>query len=163
MPWFTIISVLLCISLIQTTLLFYISIFNIHPDLFFIFLVYFSLNFDIERSFYVNWTSGLARDFFSGNLFGLNTILFVVIGFLISLIKDEIFRKHLLTQILVTFIVSILYNLFLTKICKSINYGVEMSNYCSIQCTCCAADILVVRPIILSIKILTVGDKLNYV
>ena len=110
MPWFTIIIVLLCISLIQTTLLFYISIFNIHPDLFFIFLVYFSLNFDIERSFYGNWAAGLAKDFFSGNLFGLNTIMFVVIGYLISLIKDEIFRKHLFTQILVTFVVSIIYN-----------------------------------------------------
>ncbi len=110
MPWITVISVLLCISLIQTTLLFSLSIYGIHPDLFLIFTVYFSLNFSLTRSFHVNWATGLAKDLFSGNLFGLNTIMFVIVGYLISIIRNEIYRKHLFTQILVTFLISILYN-----------------------------------------------------
>jgi hypothetical protein len=37
--------------------------------------------------------------------------MFVILGYLLSAIKDNIFRKHLVTQIMVTFIISIMYNL----------------------------------------------------
>lgn len=110
MPWINVISILLCISLIQTTLLRSLSIFDIHPDLFLIFTVYFSLNFNLTRSFHVNWATGLAKDLFSDNLFGLNTLIFVIVGYLISMIREDIYRKHLFTQILVTFIISMIYN-----------------------------------------------------
>ncbi|MCP5003826.1 MAG: rod shape-determining protein MreD [Planctomycetes bacterium] len=109
MPWITVIGILLCISLIQTTLLSSISVFDIHPDLFFIFAVYFSLTFNLTRSFHVNWAAGLTKDIFSDNLFGLNTIMFVLTGYLLSMIREDIYRKHLFTQILVTFIISIIY------------------------------------------------------
>lgn len=111
MPWITIISVILCISLIQTTLLHHISILGIQPDLFIIFLVFHSLNSNSERSFHANWATGLAKDFFTEGLFGLNTVLFIIAGYLISIIKDNIFGRHLVTQLSVTIIISIIYNL----------------------------------------------------
>lgn len=111
MPWIIIISVILCVSLIQTTLLHYISILGIQPDLFIIFLVFHSLNSNVERSFHANWATGLAKDIFTEGFFGLNTVLFVIAGYLISIIKDTLFGKHLMTQISVTFIISIIYNL----------------------------------------------------
>ncbi|KAA3600510.1 MAG: rod shape-determining protein MreD [Candidatus Scalindua sp. AMX11] len=126
MPWITVISILLCISLIQTTLLFSICIFDVHPDLFLIFTIYFSLNFNPTRSFHVNWATGLAKDLFSSNLFGLNTIMFVIAGYLISIIREEIYRKHLFTQILVTFFISMIYNfisiLMLFSTLQSVNF-----------------------------------------
>lgn len=112
MSWISIISTILCISLIQTTLLSYISILDVQPDLFMVFLIYVSLNTDLERAFHTNWAIGLAKDLFSEGAFGLNAIMFIIVGYLISITKDYIFRKHLTTQILVTFIVSIIYNLF---------------------------------------------------
>ncbi len=111
MPWIAVISTILCISLIQTTLLLYVNILGVHPDLFIIFLVYVSLNSDLERSFHANWAIGLAKDFFSEGPFGLNAIIFVLMGYIISMVKDTIFRKHLTTQILVTLTISIFYNL----------------------------------------------------
>ncbi|ODS33951.1 MAG: cell shape determining protein MreD [Candidatus Scalindua rubra] len=111
MPWILIIGIILCISLIQTTLLHHISVLGIQPDLFIIFLVFYSLNSNLKRSFHVNWAIGLAKDFFTEGLFGLNPILFVIVGHLISIIKDKIFGRHLITQILVTLIISIIYNL----------------------------------------------------
>ncbi|WP_096894706.1 rod shape-determining protein MreD [Candidatus Scalindua japonica] len=110
MPWIPIISVILCISLIQTTLLHHIRILGIQPDLFIIFLVFHSLNSKLERSFHTNWVIGLAKDCFTEGLFGLNTVLFVIAGYAISIIKDNIYGKHLATQISVTFIISLLYN-----------------------------------------------------
>ncbi|MFQ5963974.1 MAG: rod shape-determining protein MreD [Candidatus Scalinduaceae bacterium] len=110
MSWITIISIIFCISLFQTTILFHTSILGIQPDLFIIFLVYCSLNLNLERAFHANWATGLAKDIFSEGCFGLNTIIFVIVGYLISMIKDEIFRKHLVTQIVVTLIISIIYN-----------------------------------------------------
>jgi rod shape-determining protein MreD len=83
-----------------------------HPDLFIIFLVYHYLNSDLKQTFHANWAIGLANDFFSEGPFGLTTIMFVILGYLISMTKDNIFRKHLVTQIMVTFIISIVYNLF---------------------------------------------------
>ncbi len=111
MPWIAIISTILCISLIQTTLLPYINFLGIQPDLYIIFLVYVSLNTDLERAFHANWAIGLAKDFFIEGPLGLNAIIFILMGYLISIIKDNIFRKHLTTQILVTLTISIIYNL----------------------------------------------------
>ncbi len=111
MPWITIISVILCISLIQTTLLHHISFLGIQPDLFIIFLVFHSLNANRERSFHASWVVGLAKDIFSEGPFGLNTVLFIIAGYLISVIRGNIFGRDLVTQISVTFIISIIYNL----------------------------------------------------
>ena len=111
MPWITIISAILCISLIQTTLLHHISFLGIQPDLFVIFLVFHSLNANLERSFHASWAVGLTKDIFSEGPFGLNTVLFIIAGYLISIVRGNIFGRHLITQILVTFIISIIYNL----------------------------------------------------
>ena len=102
MPWVTIISVILGISLIQTTLLHHISVLGIQPDLFIVFQVFHSLH--------SSWVIGFAKDCFTEGLFGLNTVLFVIMGYLISMIKDNIYGRHLATQILVTLIISIIYN-----------------------------------------------------
>lgn len=110
MPWIAIISVIVIISIIQTTLLPYISILGTQPDLFIIFLVYVSLNYGFDRSFYANWAIGLSKDLFSEGPFGLSTLMFVITGYFVSIIREEIFRKHLLTQILVTFIITSIYN-----------------------------------------------------
>ena len=111
MPWITIISVILCISLIQTTLLHHISFLGIQPDLFIIFLVFHSLNANLERSFHASWVVGLAKDIFSEGPFGLNTVLFIIAGYLVSIIRGSIFGRDLVTQISFTFVISIIYNL----------------------------------------------------
>ena len=111
MPWITIISAILCISLIQTTLLHHISFLGIQPDLFIIFLVFHSLNANLERSFHASWVVGLAKDIFSEGPFGLNTVLFIIAGYLVSLIRGNIYGRNLVTQISATFIISIIYNL----------------------------------------------------
>ncbi len=121
MPWITITSVILCISLIQTTLLHHISVLGIQPDLFIVFLVFHSINSKLERSVHSNWLIGLAKDCFTEGLFGLNTVLFVIMGYLISMIKDNIYGKHLATQILVTLIISLIYN-FLYLFMLSISF-----------------------------------------
>lgn len=121
MPWITILSVILCITLIQTTLLHHISVLGIQPDLFIIFIVFHSLNSRLERSFHVNWAAGLAKDVFTEGFFGLNTILFVISGYIISIIKEKIYGRHLMTQISVTFIISIIYN-FLYLLMLSITF-----------------------------------------
>ncbi len=110
MPWVTIISVTLCISLIQTTLLHHISVLGIQPDLFIVFLVFHSLNSKLERSVQSNWVIGFSKDCFTEGHFGLNTVLFVITGYLISMIKENIYGKHLATQIFVTIIISLIYN-----------------------------------------------------
>ena len=111
MPWIIIISITLCISLIQTTLVPHISVLGTQPDLFIVFLVYHYLNSDPKQTFHANWAIGLTKDFFSEGPFGLITVIFVILGYLISVIRGNIFRRHLITQIMVTFIISIIYNL----------------------------------------------------
>lgn len=112
MPWIVLIIIALCISLVQTIVLPHISFMGTHPDLFLIFLVYHCLSSDLKHTFHANWAIGLAKDFFSAGPFGLNTFLFVFLGYIISMTKENIFRKHLATQIMVTFIISIVYNFF---------------------------------------------------
>jgi len=81
------------------------------PDLYFPLVVFYSFFIDVRRNAVTNWFTGLSKDFFSEGSLGINAIFFVAIGFLIWSIRGVLFRGHIFTGILVTFVFSIVYNL----------------------------------------------------
>lgn len=112
MRWITFFCILLCISLFQSTMMNWVNIGIAAPDLYFPLVVFYSFFIDVKRNVITSWFTGLSKDFFSEGVLGINSIFFVAIGFLIWSIRGMLFRGHLVTKILVTFLFSIVYNIF---------------------------------------------------
>lgn len=109
MRWFTFFCILLCISLFQTTVIQWVNIGVAVPDIYFPLIIFYSFLADMKQNAIANWFTGLSKDMFSEGNFGINAIFFVAIGFLAWSVRDVLYRGHVITQIFVTFIFSILY------------------------------------------------------
>lgn len=114
MRWFTFFCILICISLFQSTLVNWIKLGPAVPDLYFPLIVYYSFLVDIKRNTIANWAAGLTKDFLSEGSLGMNSVFFVAVGLLIWSIRGILFKGHFITQILVTFIFSLIYNMLYT-------------------------------------------------
>lgn len=95
------------------------------PDLYFPLVVFYSFFIDVKRNVVTSWFIGISKDLLSEGALGVNAIFFVAVGFFIWSIRGMLFRGHLVTKILVTFIFSMLYNVLYalhTAIsCRSMN------------------------------------------
>lgn len=111
MRWITLFILLLCVSLFQSALLQHFSPWGIRPDLFIIFVIFFSLKIDTKQASLLNFFVGITKDIFSVGPLGLNALLFITCGFFISLIKDRIFKEHPFTQAIIAFFTSLLYGI----------------------------------------------------
>lgn len=111
MRWFTFFCILLGISLFQSTLMNWINIGSAAPDLYFPLVIFYSFLADIKRNTIANWFVGMSKDLFSEGSFGINSVFFVAMGFFVWSIRGILFRGHLVTQVLVTFIFSCIYNI----------------------------------------------------
>ncbi len=80
------------------------------PDLYFPLVVFYSFLTDLKRNTIANWFTGFAKDLFSEGSLGINSIFFVAVGFFIWSFREILFRGHLVTQILITFLFSLVYN-----------------------------------------------------
>lgn len=110
MRWFTFFCILFFISLFQSTMMHWVNLGSAVPDLYFPFVVFYSFLTDAKRNTIVNWFTGLSKDLFSEGSFGINSVFFVAVGFFIWSFREILFRGHLVTQILITFIFSVIYN-----------------------------------------------------
>lgn len=114
MRWVTFFCILLCISLFQSTMIHWINIGSAVPDLYLPLVVFYSLLTDMKRSTFTNWLTGLSKDLFSEGSLGINSVFFVALGFFIWSVRGIFYRGHLITQVLITFIFSIIYNVLYT-------------------------------------------------
>lgn len=111
MRWLTFFCILLCISIFQSTLLHWINIGDAAPDLYFSLVIFYSFITDVKQNAITSWITGLSKDVFSSGNLGINSIFFVAVGLLIWSIRGVLFKGHIITQVLITFIFSILYNI----------------------------------------------------
>ena len=110
MRWFTFLCILFCISLIQSSLTYWINIGSAVPDLYFSLIIFYSFLADIKQNAIANWLTGFSKDLVSEGPFGINSVFFVAIGFLVWSCRGLLYRGHFITHILITFVVSLIYN-----------------------------------------------------
>lgn len=84
------------------------------PDLYFLFVVFYAFLTDVKRNTLANWLTGISKDLLSEGSFGINSVFFVAIGFFLWSFREILFRGHVVTQILITFIFSVIYNIVYT-------------------------------------------------
>lgn len=87
--WFFLLIIVI-LGALQVTILDYLKIFHVRPDLLLITLVVASLNFDLRTAIIFGAFAGIIKDVFGASAFGLNTLLFPLWSFLLYKLSREI-------------------------------------------------------------------------
>ncbi|HEX3028351.1 MAG TPA: rod shape-determining protein MreD [Clostridia bacterium] len=99
------------IVLLQSTILDYIKIFNIKPDLSVIFVVSVALLRGNVEGAVVGFFCGLLHDMVTGRILGFYALLGMYLGLIIGSVNKRLYRENFLVIIFFTFISSIGYEL----------------------------------------------------
>lgn len=97
------------IALIQTTILNYISVFNVKPNLLMIFVIAVALLRGNVEGAVVGFFCGLVQDATSGSIFGLYTLLGMYTGLIIGSVNKRLYRENFFVIIFFTFISTAVY------------------------------------------------------
>lgn len=85
---------------VQTSLLRYVSIDGVRPDLVLIIVVYLGLVRGPDAGSFSGFVFGLFEDAYSGGLLGANALIKTVLGFACGLLGKRLYTQSLLTHIL---------------------------------------------------------------
>lgn len=127
--WFFLLTIVI-LGLIQVTILNYVKIFNVKPDLLLISLVICSLFFEMKWAFILGISAGILKDIFATNIFGTNTLLFALWTYLIIKLSKKISLDnnyiHAPLMFIVAFLTSIITRLMLLTQGNVIPLGIAL-------------------------------------
>ena len=113
---FIFIAIIVIFGLLQTTILNYVNIFNIKPDLLLISVIIASLFFEPIWAISLSIFAGILKDVFSVNAFGVHTILFFLWSFLIIKLSRKITLDNNYIKLVLIFIIAVLNNIIIRLI-----------------------------------------------
>lgn len=96
------------LALLQITVLDYIGIFNVKPDLLFICVVWVSIFFEPRWAILLSIFTGILKDTLSINTFGINTLIFALSSFLIIKLSKKISLDNNLMRMALVFILMLM-------------------------------------------------------
>ena len=108
---FIFIAIIIIFGLLQTTILNYVNIFNVKPDLLLISVIIASLFFKPQWAMPLSIFAGILKDIFSVNVFGMNTVLFFLWSFAIIKLSRKISFDSNYVRLVLLFITVILNNI----------------------------------------------------
>jgi len=97
------------ITLVQSTVLDNIAIYNVKPNLLMVFIVSVALLGSNVEGAVVGFICGLVQDMVSGGPIGFYALLGLYLGFAIGSINERLYRENVLVTIIVTFISTVVY------------------------------------------------------
>ncbi len=105
---FATIMVFAVIYVLQTTFVEYISIFGVKPDLILAALVCFGAFHGKEKGALLALVTGAVVDLLFGKIFGVNTLMYLYIVILASVVFEYLFEHNILTVGVVTLVLGLL-------------------------------------------------------
>lgn len=118
---------LLLTLIIQATILPFIAINGIKPDLLLIVVVSTALLLGKEKGVGMGFFSGLLQDLASGNIFGLNVLSKLATGYIFGLAERKVFKEHLLLPIFAMALATVFNNMAMLAILFILGYKVDIS------------------------------------
>lgn len=100
------------VFIVQSTILKYILIWDVKPDMILLVSVYAGLTGGKNRGVAVGAISGLIQDSMSVGIFGINTFSKGLIGYILGNIRDKILSENAVTQTFFVFLSSLFDGLF---------------------------------------------------
>ncbi len=120
MPILIFIFFTILIFTIQTTVLRYISIAGVTPDIILIFTVYAGLRQGKEKGITTGFILGLIQDSLSAGIMGVNALSKGLLGFIVGDIREKIMSENTITQCFFIFIATIFDGLIVLLISETI-------------------------------------------
>jgi rod shape-determining protein MreD len=100
---------ILLLLILQSTLLEYVKIYNVKPNLMIVFVISVALlGGDIEGSA-VGFFTGLALDMMFGKLLGFYTLLGFYLGLIVGSVNKRLYRENFLVVVFFTFVSTVIY------------------------------------------------------
>jgi len=115
---------LLGIALVQSTIIPYLAIGQIRPDLMLLTVVSWSLLRGNEEGIVWGFIGGLSLDLLSGAPFGLATFSLLVTSFLCGLGEANVFRTHVILPPVTAFAATLIYNALFLLLLGAFGYPV---------------------------------------
>jgi rod shape-determining protein MreD len=104
MRWIGFILLIALAAVIQTTVVSWIRIHRIGPDLLFLVAVYYLLQAPPAEALLAAWAAGLTLDLFSDVRVGTFALSFGLVGLAVIRIREMLFKDHPLTQLVVALV-----------------------------------------------------------
>ena len=101
--------ILIAAFLIQLLFLDHIKIAGTKPDLLLLLVVFFAIFFGSGAGAEAGFVSGLFKDLYSLDIFGVNSVLLLLIGLIVGGLSPKLFKESKLTQGLLVFASSVIY------------------------------------------------------
>jgi rod shape-determining protein MreD len=120
--WFVVIFLALSI---QATIIPLLSVHGVRPDLLLIIVVSVSLLWGKEYGVGIGFFAGLAQDLASGNIFGLNLLSKLAVGYVFGMAERKVFKEHLLLPIMATVLATLFSNAVALLVLTILNYKVD--------------------------------------
>ena len=97
------------IVLIQSTVLDYIKVFNVKPNLLIIFIISVALLSNNIEGAIIGFCTGLSQDIVSGKVLGFYSLLGLYLGLIIGSVNKRLYRENVLIIVFFTFIATVVY------------------------------------------------------
>jgi rod shape-determining protein MreD len=97
------------IGIIQSTILDYIKIYNVKPNLLLVLVITFALLYGSGSGAVLGFFAGLIQDLISGKVLGFYSLLGLYLGLFVGLVNRRIFRENLVVTIFITFVSTTIY------------------------------------------------------
>ena len=123
---------LLC-AVLQATWLNYITVFDVKPNLFLVYVIVISFFCGKTEGGIVGAIFGLVLDIIIGKIIGINMVLCLMAGFLVALFCERVIRKNsvfitMLSVVIITFVYESVYYLFSFLFVQGMGYANALIN-----------------------------------
>jgi len=125
--------IILIFALLQTTVLDYVKIFGVKPDLFLISVVLAGIYCEIRWALFISLFSGILKDILGINTFGINTLLLPLLCFLVLQLNKKLSIENYFLCSIVTFISTLFYAALTRLISQYLNNFIPYSVFLRIS------------------------------
>lgn len=108
----TIFCILLLLAIVQATLLGNLCIGNLKPDLLLIATIFLAFSFEKKWVLVFSYLSGFLKDIFSTSLPGMNTIIFMTLGYTVYYLSKKFIIETMFLRLALIAVAVILENIF---------------------------------------------------
>ncbi len=124
-----IISLIVLANLIlQSTLFQQIRIYGVIPNTALILVISFAIYGGKNEGAVIGFFAGILQDIVFGHTIGLNALIFTVIGYLIGLMDQKIFKDNLLVPFILTALTTVFYEMVNLLLIFLLGYRIELLN-----------------------------------
>lgn len=123
--------------ILQTTVLKHFSIMGVAPNTALILVVIFALLRGKYSGAFAGLIAGLLQDIFFGKIIGINALIYFLVGYIVGLLDDKVFKENLVLPFLTilgsTFVYHMVYYLFMVFLSTNVSLAIMMKDIVVIE------------------------------